>query len=303
MIGYVTMGMAVAPMIAPTIGGVLETLYGWRASFAFLMAFGEPRPAVRVLAPCRNEPQSRLGGLGPTTLHSYAEPVPFPPVLGLHPGDQLHLGRVLRLPGRRALRDDRADGAQPGRVRLLLCHRAERLHPGQLCLRPVRRPGRAEPDDPGRHAHRRWPVSQPWRRSSRRASCIPAALFGPMFFIGAGNGLVLPSGIAGAVSVKPDVAGAAAGLSGSVQIGFGALVAPLDWRHARHDRLAADHHHGRLFAARHRFLRAGGGPSSVGPGPVNRCDRGRAAQEHTRCCVWTSRARTICAIRPRGSRS
>ncbi|HZH50545.1 MAG TPA: MFS transporter, partial [Microvirga sp.] len=40
MIGYVTMGMAVAPMIAPTIGGVLETLYGWRASFVFLMVFG-----------------------------------------------------------------------------------------------------------------------------------------------------------------------------------------------------------------------------------------------------------------------
>src|ERR687894_256859 len=40
MIAYVTMGMAVAPMVAPTIGGVLEKLYGWRASFAFLMAFG-----------------------------------------------------------------------------------------------------------------------------------------------------------------------------------------------------------------------------------------------------------------------
>jgi DHA1 family bicyclomycin/chloramphenicol resistance-like MFS transporter len=53
------------------------------------------------------------------------------------------------------------------------------------------------------------------------------ALFGPMFFIGTGNGLVLPSGIAGAVSVKPDIAGAAAGLSGSLQIGFGALVAPV----------------------------------------------------------------------------
>src|SRR5215212_2835657 len=51
----------------------------------------------------------------------------------------------------------------------------------------------------------------------------PAALFLPTFFVGAGNGLVLPSGVAGAVSVKPDVAGAAAGLSGSFQIGFGAL--------------------------------------------------------------------------------
>ncbi len=55
----------------------------------------------------------------------------------------------------------------------------------------------------------------------------PTALFGPMFFIGAGNGLVLPSGVAGAVSVKPELAGAAAGLSGSLQIGFGAMIAPV----------------------------------------------------------------------------
>ena len=48
-----------------------------------------------------------------------------------------------------------------------------------------------------------------------------------MFFTSAGNGLVPPSGIAGAVSVRPDLAGAAAGLTGSLQIGFGALVAPL----------------------------------------------------------------------------
>src|SRR3712207_9112672 len=55
----------------------------------------------------------------------------------------------------------------------------------------------------------------------------PIALFGPMLFIGVANGLVLPSGIAGAVSVRSDLAGAAAGLSGSFQIGFGALVAPI----------------------------------------------------------------------------
>jgi DHA1 family bicyclomycin/chloramphenicol resistance-like MFS transporter len=48
-----------------------------------------------------------------------------------------------------------------------------------------------------------------------------------MFFMGAGNGLVLPSGIAGAVSIKPEVAGAASGLTGSLQMGSGALAAPL----------------------------------------------------------------------------
>src|SRR3546814_14069657 len=29
MIGYVTMGMSVVPMIAPTLGGFLEGLFGW----------------------------------------------------------------------------------------------------------------------------------------------------------------------------------------------------------------------------------------------------------------------------------
>src|SRR5690606_34958823 len=40
MIAYVTMGMSVAPMIAPTSGGVLEALHGWRIAFAFLAVFG-----------------------------------------------------------------------------------------------------------------------------------------------------------------------------------------------------------------------------------------------------------------------
>lgn len=37
-IGYVTMGMAVAPMIAPAVGGSLDEAFGWKASFfAFLI--------------------------------------------------------------------------------------------------------------------------------------------------------------------------------------------------------------------------------------------------------------------------
>ncbi|MEM9709044.1 MAG: multidrug effflux MFS transporter [Pseudomonadota bacterium] len=40
MIGYVTMGMALVPMFAPTIGGALEELVGWRATFAFLTLAG-----------------------------------------------------------------------------------------------------------------------------------------------------------------------------------------------------------------------------------------------------------------------
>ena len=37
MLGYVTMGMSVAPMIAPSIGGFFETYYNWQATFLFVI--------------------------------------------------------------------------------------------------------------------------------------------------------------------------------------------------------------------------------------------------------------------------
>jgi len=40
MIGYVTMGMSLVPMIAPSIGGALDTAFGWRSTFLFLAAVG-----------------------------------------------------------------------------------------------------------------------------------------------------------------------------------------------------------------------------------------------------------------------
>ena len=33
MLGYVTMGMAVVPMIGPAVGGLLEETFGWKANF------------------------------------------------------------------------------------------------------------------------------------------------------------------------------------------------------------------------------------------------------------------------------
>jgi DHA1 family bicyclomycin/chloramphenicol resistance-like MFS transporter len=40
MIGYVTMGMALVPMVAPMIGGALDEAFGWRSSFVFLAISG-----------------------------------------------------------------------------------------------------------------------------------------------------------------------------------------------------------------------------------------------------------------------
>src|SRR5690606_24568948 len=39
-LGYITMAFVVAPMLAPTIGGLLDQLAGWRASFVLLALLG-----------------------------------------------------------------------------------------------------------------------------------------------------------------------------------------------------------------------------------------------------------------------
>ncbi len=39
-IGYVTMGMAIMPMIGPAIGGLLDEAFGWESTFLLMAAFG-----------------------------------------------------------------------------------------------------------------------------------------------------------------------------------------------------------------------------------------------------------------------
>ncbi len=40
MIGYVTMGMSLVPMIGPVVGGFLDEAFGWQANFALLLVLG-----------------------------------------------------------------------------------------------------------------------------------------------------------------------------------------------------------------------------------------------------------------------
>jgi DHA1 family bicyclomycin/chloramphenicol resistance-like MFS transporter len=55
----------------------------------------------------------------------------------------------------------------------------------------------------------------------------PAAIFVPLFVIYIGNGMALPNAIAGAVSVRPNAAGTAAGVTGCLQMGWGAVISQL----------------------------------------------------------------------------
>ncbi len=55
----------------------------------------------------------------------------------------------------------------------------------------------------------------------------PMALFGLTVFVGLGNGLTLSNVSAGALSVRPDLAGTAAGLAGALSIALGAVLSGL----------------------------------------------------------------------------
>lgn len=53
------------------------------------------------------------------------------------------------------------------------------------------------------------------------------ALFGPCILIGVGNGLTMPSANAGMLSVRPGLAGSAAGLAGAMTVGGGAALSSI----------------------------------------------------------------------------
>ena len=58
----------------------------------------------------------------------------------------------------------------------------------------------------------------------------PVIVFVPQLIISFGNGLLLPNAIAGAVSVRPQAAGTASGITGFTQMAIGAAVTQLPAR-------------------------------------------------------------------------
>ena len=55
-------------------------------------------------------------------------------------------------------------------------------------------------------------------------SDAPAALFGPMLVVAISNGIILPNASSALMSVRPELAGTASGLAGSLQTGAGVLL-------------------------------------------------------------------------------
>jgi MFS transporter, DHA1 family, multidrug resistance protein len=220
-IGYVTMGMAVAPMIAPAIGGLLDEWYGWQASFVFLAILG----GIGLLTIWFNLPETNANRGAPIA-------------------EQMRQYRLLmRTP---AFWLFAAAGSSGSAVFFAFLGGAPALASGPLGLTPsqyglwfaIGAIGYIIGNFLAGRFSERLGIDRMIRVGAivTVAGCVlPAvlfstlglsagALFGPTLLLGIGNGMMLPNTTAAAISVRPDAAGAASGMIGSAQTAIGAAL-------------------------------------------------------------------------------
>ena len=223
-IGYVTMGMSLAPMVGPVIGGLLDEQFGWQSTFWLLFGFGlvafllvwfdmgetnsnlsssftqQFRSWPDLLRSRRFWGYSLTSAFGSGTFYAFLGGGPFlatdfyeltPSQYGLHFAF-VSLGYITGnfISGRFSARTGINRMALTGGIVIAL---------GMALAISLQHAG---------FSH-------------------PLAFFMPITMVGLGNGITLPNANAGIVSVRPHLAGAASGLGGFLQVSGGAMLAVL----------------------------------------------------------------------------
>jgi MFS transporter, DHA1 family, multidrug resistance protein len=224
MIGYVTMGMSIVPMVGPVLGGALDEAFGWQASFVILAASGAglfvlvwfdlgetsvSRP-TSLAAQIRQYPAlltsqrfwgyCLAAGFASGAFFAYLGGAPYvattffqmdSATLGLHFGAPA-LGYMFGnfLSGRYSVRFGVNRMVLMGAILATL---------GMSVLLLLEVLGLA----------------------------TPTLFFALMVPMGLGNGMLMPNASAGMLSVRPSLAGSAAGLGGAFMIGGGAALSAL----------------------------------------------------------------------------
>ncbi|WP_193173931.1 multidrug effflux MFS transporter [Nisaea nitritireducens] len=221
-IGYVAMSWAVAPMLGPSLGGLLDEMFGWRASFWFLEAFGlavfalcwmdlketNHSRSVSMSAQFRTYPKLLVSG----RFWSYALCMAF------------SVGAFFAFLAGAPLAAGAAFGLSPAALGLGMGSITAGFMFGSFLS--------------GRFAGR-VPLTT-MMLAGRALACAGLllglvlyamqidhimALFGPCMLVGVSNGLTLPSANAGAISVHPKLTGSAAGLASAITVAGGATMA------------------------------------------------------------------------------
>jgi len=226
MIGWVTMAMVVAPMIAPLIGGALDTALGWHAIFAFVGLFAA---AILVWASFQL-PETRKVATGEGFAHFLA-------ASGSLLTDRAFLGYALVAAFNSAMFFTFIGGAP--HVVVTIMHRSSAEY--GIWFLAISLAYMA-----GNFAAGRWSAKYGIDVMIRAGVAVtvagaavgiiwvlldpaggPAVIMTPQMIIGFASGFMLPNALAGAVSVRPQAAGAAAGITGFMQMGLGAATSQL----------------------------------------------------------------------------
>ena len=221
LMAHVAMAMAVAPMLGPMLGGALDEIFGWRASFVVFTGLG-----VLVLGLCwidlgetnRNPSETFI-----KQFHDYPELLRSRRFWGYALCLMFSTGAFYAFLGGAPLVARTEFGLSPAMLGVCMGTITAGFMFGNFLS--------------GRYA-RRYPLTVLMAAGGALA-CTGlsagvllllsgfvhvAVLFGATVFVGLGNGLIVPSSNAGAMSVQPRLAGSAAGLSGAMMVGGGALL-------------------------------------------------------------------------------
>jgi len=223
-IGYVTMGMAVVPMIGPAFGGVLDQAFGWQANFWLLILLG-----LCVLALTFRD----LGETATSTSTSFrAQFAEYPELLssrrfwGYCLSAAFASGAFFAYLGGAPYVGSEVFGMAPATLGLFF---------GAPALGYFFGNGISGKFSVRLGINRMILIGALVSMGGLGASLVlfligfktPYVFFGFMTFVGLGNGMVLPNATSGMLSVRPHLAGTASGLGGAIMIGGGAALSAL----------------------------------------------------------------------------
>lgn len=219
MIGYVTMGMTIVPMIGPTLGGVLGDAFGWRANFVALFALGVV--VLALVAADLGETNRNRSASFSAQFRAWPGLLASPQFWGYTAVVTFTSGAFFAFLGGAPFIGATLMHMSPSTLGLQFIFIAAGYMAGNFVS--------------GRYARRYGTTNMMLAGTIAMivGTLVPAAFllagvgsalafFGPQVIVGFGNGLTLPSANAGVVSVKPHLAGSASGLSGAIAMGGGA---------------------------------------------------------------------------------
>ena len=224
LMGYISMAMAAAPMLAPVLGGVVDSALGWRAGFWVFAAMG-----AGLLAWCWTDAGETLAEPSATfgaQFRAYPELLRSRRFWGHSLCLTFSIGAFYVFLAGAPLVAGRLFGLSPAQLGALLGSITAGFAVGSFFS------GRLA----ARHALTTMMIAGRLVAGAgllgglallAAGAAHVAVLVGAVVLVGVGNGLTVPSATAGALSVRPGLAGSAAGLSGALTVGGGAVLTTL----------------------------------------------------------------------------